>query len=73
MAKHEIISFLGLCTYYTWFISGFTNLAKALTELTEGKQAFQLTPEVEAAFQTLKEALSTSSLTNTQVTSELEE
>jgi hypothetical protein len=52
--KHEIRSFLGLCTYYRRFISGFTNIAKPITKFTEQKQAFQWTPEVEAAFQTLK-------------------
>jgi hypothetical protein len=55
--KHEIRSFLGLCTYYRRFISGFANIAKPLTKLTEQKQAFQWTPEVEAGFQTLKGAL----------------
>jgi hypothetical protein len=55
--KHEIRSFLGLCTYYRQFISGFANIAKPLTKLTEQKHAFQWTPEVEAAFQTLKGAL----------------
>jgi hypothetical protein len=54
--KHEIRSFLGLCTYYRRFISGFANIAKPLTRLTEEKQAFQWAPEVEAAFQTLKGA-----------------
>jgi hypothetical protein len=29
--KHEIRSFLGLCTYYRQFISGFTNVAKPPT------------------------------------------
>jgi hypothetical protein len=47
--KHEIRSFLCLCTYYRRFISGFTNIAKPLTILTEQKQEFQWTPEVEAA------------------------
>jgi hypothetical protein len=55
--KHEIRSFLGLCTYYMRFISGFTIIAKPLTKLMEQKQAFQWTPEVVAAFQTLKGAL----------------
>jgi hypothetical protein len=55
--KHEIRSFLGLCTYYRRFISGFANIAKPLTTLIEQKQSFQWTPEVEAAFHTLKEAL----------------
>ena len=55
--KRETRSFLGLCTYYRRFISGFANIAKPLTKLTEEKQPFQWTPEVEAAFQTLKGAL----------------
>jgi hypothetical protein len=58
--KHEVRSFLGLCTYYRRFISGFTDIAKPLTRVTEEKRAFQWTPEVEAAFQTLKGALCTS-------------
>jgi hypothetical protein len=37
--KHEIGSFLGLCTYYRRFISSFANIAKPLTRLTEEKQA----------------------------------
>jgi hypothetical protein len=41
------------------FNSSFPNIAKLLTKLTEEKQAFRWTPEVEAAFQTLKEALCT--------------
>jgi hypothetical protein len=55
--KHEARSFLGLCTYYRRFISGFANTAKPLNKLTEQKQSFQWTPEVEATFQMLKGAL----------------
>jgi hypothetical protein len=55
--KHEIGSFLDLCMYYRRFISGFANIFKPLTELTKEKQAYQWTPEVEADFQALKEAL----------------
>jgi glutamate racemase len=55
--KHDIRSFLCLCTHYRWIISGFTNIAKPLTKLIEQKQSFQWTPEVEAAFQMLKGAL----------------
>jgi hypothetical protein len=57
--EEEMKSFLCLCMYYRWFISGFTDIAKPLTKLTEEKQAFQWAPEVEAFFQTLKEALCT--------------
>jgi hypothetical protein len=53
--KHETRSFLDLCTFYRRFISGCVNIVKQLTKLTEEKQAFQWTPEVEAAFQTPKE------------------
>jgi hypothetical protein len=55
--KHEFRSFLGLCTYYRRFISGFANIAKQLTRLKEEKQDFQYTQEVEDAFQTLKGTL----------------
>jgi hypothetical protein len=54
--KHEIRSFLGLCTYYRRVISGFVSIAKLLTSLTEEKSAFQWTLEVEAAVLSRKEA-----------------
>jgi hypothetical protein len=39
--KHKIRSFLGLCMYYRRFISGFANIAKPLTTLTEETGAFE--------------------------------
>jgi hypothetical protein len=57
--KHDIRSFLGLCTYYRQLISGFANIVKPPAKFTEEKQAFQWTPKVEGTLQTLKEALST--------------
>jgi hypothetical protein len=57
--KHGIRSFLGLCTYYRQFVSAFADIAKALTKPVKEKQTFQWTPEVEASFQSLKEALCT--------------
>jgi hypothetical protein len=57
--KHEIRSFLGLRMYYRRFIPGFANIAKPLTKVTKQKQTFQWTPEVEAAFKSLKGALCT--------------
>jgi hypothetical protein len=36
---------------------GFANIAKPLTKLTEKKKTLQRTPEVEVAFETLKETL----------------
>jgi hypothetical protein len=44
--------------YYRRVISGFANIAKPLTKLTEQKQSFQWTSNVEAAIQTIKGALS---------------
>jgi hypothetical protein len=35
--KHETRSFLGLCTHYRRFISGFTNTANPVTILTDEK------------------------------------
>jgi hypothetical protein len=55
--KHEIRSFLGLCTYYRRFISGFADIAKPMTKLTEQKQSFQWMEVTEATFQMLKLAL----------------
>jgi hypothetical protein len=55
--KYKIRCFQALFTYCRQFISSFANVLKPVTKLTEEKQAIQWTPEVEAAFQTLKEAL----------------
>jgi hypothetical protein len=38
--KHEIQRFLILCTYYRRFISGFADIAKPLTKLTEENKHF---------------------------------
>jgi hypothetical protein len=40
--------------YYRRLIFGFANIAKRLIKLTEQKQSFQWTEEVEVSFQTLK-------------------
>jgi hypothetical protein len=39
--KNKIRSFLGLHTYYRPFISGFANIAKLVSKLSEDKHAFQ--------------------------------
>ena len=57
--KHQLRSFLGLCTYYRRFISGFADIAKPLTRLTEEKRIFEWSPETENGFLALKEALCT--------------
>jgi len=50
---------LGLCTYYRRFISGFADIAKPLSKLTEEKRTFEWATEAETAFQSLKHALCT--------------
>jgi hypothetical protein len=52
--KHEFRSFLSVCTYYSRFLSGFANIAKPPTKVTEEEESFQWTADVEAAFETLK-------------------
>jgi hypothetical protein len=55
--KHQLRSFLGLCTYYRRFIYGFADIAKPLTRLTEEKRTFECSTEAETAFLALKKAL----------------
>jgi len=57
--KHQQRSFLELCTYYRRFIASFADITKPLTRLTEEKWTFEWFPQVETAFQSLKEALCT--------------
>jgi hypothetical protein len=38
--KHEIRSFLGLCTYYRRFISGFASIAMPLTKLRRRRNSY---------------------------------
>ncbi|VEN40030.1 unnamed protein product [Callosobruchus maculatus] len=39
--KHDVRSFLGLCTYYRRYVAGFATIAKPLTRLTEEDRRFQ--------------------------------
>lgn len=55
--KHEIRSFLGLCTYYRRFVEGFAKIAAPLHRLTEDKAEFVWNPECETSFRKLKAAL----------------
>jgi len=55
--RHQLRSFLGLCTYYRRFISGFADIVKPLTRLIEEKRTFECSTEAETAFQALKKAL----------------
>ena len=54
--KHEVRSFLGLCTYYRRFVHGFADIAAPLNL----KSQFNWTAESVAAFKRLKNALCSS-------------
>ncbi|GBG68042.1 hypothetical protein CBR_g1163 [Chara braunii] len=53
----QVWAFLGLASYYRCFIKGFAGIAKPLTNLLKKEELLIWTPECEAAFQGLKEAL----------------
>jgi len=53
----ELRSFLGFCTYYRRFVSGFATLASPLHELTGSGKVFNWLDEHENAFKSLKKAL----------------
>lgn len=55
--KHEVRSFLGLCTYYRRYVKGFANVAKPLTRLTEEKRIFEWNSDCQDAFEELKKTL----------------
>jgi hypothetical protein len=57
MDKHQLRSFLGLCTYYRRLISGFADIAKLLSRLMEEKRIFEWSTETKNAFRALKETL----------------
>ena len=57
--KHEVQSFLGMCTYYRRYVASFANIAKPLTRLTEADRRFHWGDDCQEAFNTLKVALTT--------------
>ncbi|XP_064606039.1 uncharacterized protein LOC135470920 [Liolophura sinensis] len=54
----EVRSFVGLASYYKRVVKGFSAIARSLYNLTEKGSKFTWTLECEAAFQNVKEALS---------------
>lgn len=57
--KHDVRSFLGLCTYYRRYILGFANIAKPLTRLTEKSRKFEWDNDSQCAFENHKSAMVT--------------
>ena len=58
--KHELRSFLGLCTYYRRFVERFADVAAPLHRLTEEKSSYNWTTDCDVAFGKLKAALCSS-------------
>uniref|UniRef100_A0A2N9HQ68 Retrotransposon gag domain-containing protein n=1 Tax=Fagus sylvatica TaxID=28930 RepID=A0A2N9HQ68_FAGSY len=55
----EVRSFLGLASYYRWFVEGFSRLATPLTRLTQKNVKCEWIEECERSFLELKSRLST--------------
>ena len=55
----EVQQFLGMAAYYRRFIKDFANIAKPLHRLTERMSRFDWTNECQAAFEELRQRLST--------------
>ena len=55
----EVKSFMGLCSYYSKFVPGFANLARALSNLTKKNQRFELGEEQQRSFEALRTVLTT--------------
>ena len=53
----EVRSFLGLASYYPRYVKGFAKTAAPLHALTKKGQVFKWSPEAQASFEALKEAL----------------
>ena len=51
------VGFLGLANFYRRFVKGFAAIAKPMTDLTKKDRDFTWDTKEEAAFQKLKEAL----------------
>lgn len=58
----EVLSFVGLCSYYRRFITGFSSMAKPLFRLTEKGREFKWTTDCQNAFDNLKKCLITAAL-----------
>lgn len=55
----ELRVFLGFCSYYRRFVLEFSNITDSLSQLTRKNERFGWNDERQAAFETLKEKLST--------------
>ena len=56
----DVKSFLGLAGYYRRFVKGYAAIATPLNKLMKKDQPFEWSDEAQEAFETLKDALTTS-------------
>ena len=54
---HDILVFVGFCSYYRRFVCGFSTIVRPLTHLLEADVVFEWTHECMTAFQKLKDIL----------------
>jgi hypothetical protein len=57
---HEVRQFLGLANYYRKFVEGYSKLAAPLTDLLKKDKKWKWSDKCQAAFETLKEKLTSS-------------
>ena len=55
----DIVSFLGLASYYRRFVEGFANIARPMTQLTKKDVLFEWSIECQSNFELLKKKLTT--------------
>ena len=55
----EIRSFMGLCSYYCYFVKNFASISTQLTNMTKKELPFKWTEKCEESFQNLKTFLTT--------------
>ena len=53
----QVRQFLGLASYYRWFVPGFARIASPLHALLKKDAIFQWSTDCESSFQQLKQAL----------------
>ncbi|CAG2197363.1 unnamed protein product [Mytilus edulis] len=62
--QHDVRSFLGLCNYYRKFVKSYAKIASPLNRLLTKDTPFKWTTDCQNAFETLKEALTSTPVLN---------
>ncbi|KAL0345845.1 UNVERIFIED_CONTAM: Transposon Tf2-12 polyprotein [Sesamum radiatum] len=59
---HDLRSFLGLANYYWHFVKGYSEIARAMTDLLKKMETWNWTPQCQVSFDNLKRAIVTDPL-----------